>query len=137
VSFVLDSSATVAWLYIDETTPAISRVVELLAQNGAWVPSLWSLEVANVLEIGVRRGRHDSTFRDAMLADLSLLPISTDLETGKHAWHATLQFAHRHRLTLYDAAYLELAHRRRLPLATLDVDLRAAAMAEGVPLLGI
>jgi predicted nucleic acid-binding protein len=137
VSLVLDSSAIVAWLYVDETTPAIRRVIELLAQNGAWVPSLWSLEVANVLEIGVRRGRHDSTFRDAMLADLSLLPISTDLETDKHAWHATLQFAHRHRLTLYDAAYLELAHRRRLPLATLDTDLRAAAMAEGVPLLGI
>jgi predicted nucleic acid-binding protein len=137
LSLVLDSSAIVAWLYVDETTPAIRRVIELLAQNGAWVPSLWSLEVANVLEIGVRRGRHDSTFRDAMLADLSLLPISTDLETDKHAWHATLQFAHRHRLTLYDAAYLELAHRRRLPLATLDTDLRAAAMAEGVPLLGI
>jgi predicted nucleic acid-binding protein len=137
VSLVLDSSAIVAWLYVDETTPAIRRVIELLAQNGAWVPSLWSLEVANVLEIGVLRGRHDSTFRDAMLADLSLLPISTDLETDKHAWHATLQFAHRHRLTLYDAAYLELAHRRRLPLATLDTDLRAATMAEGVPLLGI
>jgi predicted nucleic acid-binding protein len=137
VSLVLDSSAIVAWLYVDETTPAIRRVIELLAQNGAWVPSLWSLEVANVLEIGVRRGRYDSTFRDAMLADLSLLPISTDLETDKRAWHATLQFAHRHRLTLYDAAYLELAHRRRLPLATLDADLRAAAMAEGVPLLGI
>jgi predicted nucleic acid-binding protein len=137
VSLVLDSSTIVAWLYVDETTPAIRRVIDLLAQNGAWVPSLWSLEVANVLEIGVRRGRHDSTFRDAMLADLSLLPISTDLETDKHAWHATLQFAHRHRLTLYDAAYLELAHRRRLPLATLDADLRAAAMAEGVPLLGI
>jgi len=69
MSLVLDSSATVAWLYVEETTPAIRRVVELLAQNGAWVPSLWSLEVANVLEFGVRRGRHDCTFRDAMLAD--------------------------------------------------------------------
>ncbi|MGB8535025.1 MAG: type II toxin-antitoxin system VapC family toxin [Acidobacteriaceae bacterium] len=137
MSLVLDSSATVAWLYVEEMTPAIRRVVELLAQNGAWVPSLWSLEVANVLEFGVRRGRHDSTFRDAMLADLSQWRISTDLETSKHAWHGTLQFAHRHRLTLYDAAYLELAHRRRLPLATLDGDLRAAATAEGVPLLGV
>jgi predicted nucleic acid-binding protein len=66
-----------------------------------------------------------------------LLPISTDPETGKQAWNATLQLAHRHRLTLYDAAYLELAQRRRLPLATLDSDLRAAAMVECVPLLGI
>jgi predicted nucleic acid-binding protein len=137
VSLVLDSSAILAWIYVDETTPGVRQVIELLTQNGAWVPSLWPLEVANVLEMGVRRGRHDSIFRDAMLADLSLLPINTDLETDKHAWRATLQFAHRHRLTLYDAAYLELAHRRRLPLATLDADLRAAARAEGVPLLGI
>jgi predicted nucleic acid-binding protein len=109
----------------------------MLVENGAWVPSLWPLEVANVLETGVRRGRHDIAFRDSTLADLSLLPISTDPETGNRAWNATLELAHRHRLTLYDAAYLELARRRQLPLATLDSDLRAAAMAEGVPLLGI
>jgi predicted nucleic acid-binding protein len=137
VSLVLDSSAILAWFYADETTPAIRRVVEMLVENGAWVPSLWSLEVANILEIGVRRGRHDIAFRDTTLADLSLLPINTDPETGKQAWNTTLQLAHRHRLTLYDAAYLELAQRRRLPLASLDSDLRAAAMAEGVLLLGI
>jgi predicted nucleic acid-binding protein len=137
VSLVLDSSAILAWFYADETTAAIRRVVEMLAEDGAWVPSLWSLEVANILETGVRRGRHDIAFRDATLADLSLLPISTDPETDRQAWNATLQLAHRHRLTLYDAAYLELAQRRRLPLATLDSDLRAAAMVECVPLLGI
>ena len=137
MSLVLDSSAILAWFFADETTPAIRRVVEMLVENGAWVPSLWSLEVANILETGVRRGRHDIAFRDTTLADLSLLPISTDPETGNQAWNATLQLAHRNRLTLYDAAYLELAQRRRLPLATLDSDLRAAAMAEGVPLLGI
>jgi predicted nucleic acid-binding protein len=137
VSLVLDCSAILAWFYDDETTPAVRQVVEMLVENGAWVPSLWSLEVANILETGVRRGRHDVAFRDATLADLSLLPISTDPETGKQAWNATLQLAHRHRLTLYDAAYLELAQRRRLPLATLDSDLRAAATAEGVALLGI
>jgi predicted nucleic acid-binding protein len=70
------------------------------------------------------------------LADLSLLPISLDPETDRQAWDATLQLAHRHRLTLYDAAYLELAQRRGLPLATLDRDLRTAATAEGVHLLG-
>lgn len=137
MSLVLDSSAILAWFYADETAPAIHQLVEMLVENGAWVPSLWSLEVANILETGVRRGRHDIAFRDATLADLSLLPISTDPETGKQAWNATLQLAHRHRLTLYDASYLELAQRRRLPLATLDSDLRSAAMAEGVALLGI
>jgi predicted nucleic acid-binding protein len=137
VSLILDSSATLAWFYSDEATPAIHRVFELVLRSGAWVPSLWRLEVANILEIGVRRGRHDVAFRHATLADLSLLPISLDPETDRQAWDATLQLAHRHQLTLYDAAYLELAHRRGLPLATLDGDLRTAAIAEGVRLLGM
>ena len=109
----------------------------MLVENGAWVPSFWALEVANIPEGGVRRGRHDIDFRDADLADLSLLPISTDAETAQQAWNATLDLAHGHRITLYDAAYLELAQRRCLPLATLDNDLRAAAVAEGVAVLGM
>ena len=137
MSLILDSSATLAWFYANETTPAIRQVFELLTRGGAWVPSLWRLEVANILEVGVRRGRHDVAFRQATLADLSLLPISLDPETDRQAWDATLQLAHRHRLTLYDAAYLELAQRRGLPLATLDGDLRTAAFAEGVHLLGM
>jgi predicted nucleic acid-binding protein len=137
VSLVLDSSATLAWFYADETTPGIRRVFELLVRSGAWVPSLWRLEVANILEMGIRRGRHDIAFRQATLADLSLLPINLDPETDSQAWDATLKLAHRHRLTLYDAAYLELAQRRGLPLATLDGDLRNAANAESVQLLGL
>ncbi len=136
MSVVLDSSATLAWFYAAETTPAIRQVFELLIKDGAWVPSLWRLEVANVLEMGIRRGRHSVAFRDATLADLSLLPINLDPETDRQAWDATLQLAHRHRLTLYDAAYLELANRRGLPLATLDNDLRTVASTEGVRLLG-
>jgi len=137
MSLVLDSSITLAWTYGDETSPAISQVLDLVSSNGAWVPSLWRLEVANVLETGVRRGRHDAAFRDAALVDLSLLPISVDLETEKHAWGATLRLAERYRLTLYDAAYLELAQRRRLALATLDAELRGAANREQVALLGV
>ncbi len=104
---------------------------------GAWAPQLWRLEVANVLEMEVRRGRTGGEFRDSTLADLELLPIQTDAETAKQAWGATMQLAARHRLTLYDAAYLELAMHRGLPLATLDGELRAAAVAESVVLLGI
>lgn len=136
MSFVVDSSAALAWVYRDETTEAISEVFARLTENGAWVPMLWRLEVANVLEMGVRRGRHDAAFRDATLADLALLPISVDPETDRQAWSATLRLAERHRLTMYDAAYLELAQRRGLPLATLDGELRDAASAEGVILLG-
>lgn len=137
MSLILDSSATLAWIYADEITPAIRQVFDLLRENGAWVPSLWRLEVANILEMGVRRTRHDVAFRDATLADLALLPINLDPETDRQAWGATLRLAERHRLTSYDAAYLELAQRRRLPLATLDSDLRAAANSESVTLLGI
>jgi predicted nucleic acid-binding protein len=134
---ILDSAATLAYFYADETTPAIRQVFELLTNGGAWVPSFWRLEVANILEIGTRRGRHDVAFNRATLDDLLLLPISLDPETDRQAWDATLQLAHRHRLTLYDAAYLELAQRRGLPLATLDRDLRTAAVAEGIHLLGM
>jgi predicted nucleic acid-binding protein len=136
MSLVLDSSATLAWAYSDETTEAIRQVFDLLSQNGAWVPALWRLEVANILQMGVRRGRHDAAFRDATLADLALLPINLDPETNSQAWGATVRMAERHRLTVYDAAYLELAQRRGLPLATLDGELRAAARAENVILLG-
>jgi predicted nucleic acid-binding protein len=87
--------------------------------------------------MGVRKGRSDTAFRDAALADLALLPITTDPETDRQAWGATAKLAARHRLTLYDAAYLELARRRSVPLATLNSELRAAAEAEDVALLGL
>ena len=137
MSLVLDCSATLAWVYGDETTEAVRAVFEAVGRDGAWVPALWRLEVANVLEMGVRRSRHDAAFRDATLTDLALLPIRLDPETDQHAWGATVRLATRHSLTLYDAAYLELARRRDLPLATLDKGLRAASVAEGVPLLGM
>jgi predicted nucleic acid-binding protein len=136
VSLVLDSSATLAWIYADETTPAIRAVFETIVGAGGWVPALWRLEVANVLEMGVRRGRHDPAFRDATLADLALLPLQLDPETDLHAWGSTARLAARHGLTLYDAAYLELARRRDIPLATLDQALRVAALAEEVAVLG-
>lgn len=137
MSLVLDSSVTLAWAYSEEAMPSVLKVLDLVTASGAWVPSLWRLEVANILEMGVRRLRNDAAFRDATLADFGLLPISLDVETDQQAWGATLCLAARHRLTLYDAAYLELAMRRALPLATLDLELRAAANAEGIELLGI
>ena len=135
MSLVLDSSATLAWVYPEEITAAINEIRAHVESSGAVVPSLWRLEVANILEMNVRRSRHDAAFRDATLADLSELPIRVDGETDRHAWDDTLRLASRHRLTLYDAAYLELAQRRGLPLATMDKDLRKAALTEGIALL--
>ena len=136
MSLVLDSSVALASIYSGETTAAVRHVFDLLTRSGAWVPAIWRLEVANVLEMGVRRGRHNADFRSSSLADLALLPISLDPETDRHAWHETVRLAQRHKLTVYDAAYLELAWRRNLPLASLDAELRVAASREEVALLG-
>jgi predicted nucleic acid-binding protein len=136
VSLVLDSSTTVAWLYREEATKAVDEIFENLIEATAWVPSHWHLEVANVLQIGIRRKWHTADFRDRVLSDLSDFPIRVDPETHRQAWGVTSRLAERHHLTLYDSAYLELALRRGLPLATLDDDLGRAAAHEGVQLLG-
>jgi predicted nucleic acid-binding protein len=135
-SLVLDSSATLAWIYSDETTEEIRQLFDAVADNGAIVPALWRLEVANSLTVAMRRRRIDADFRRAALADLALLDITTDPHTDSLAWGETLALADRFRLSLYDAAYLELAQRRTLPLATLDEELCAAAAALGVRVLG-
>lgn len=136
MSLVLDSSATLAWVFGDETTPAIREVFERVAEQGAVVPGLWWLEVANSLTMAVRRRRIDVAYRRAVLEDLRVLDIATDAQTVGQAWAETLALADRHGLTLYDAAYLEFALRRGLPLASLDRELREAAGVAGVALLG-
>jgi predicted nucleic acid-binding protein len=136
VSLVLDGSATLGWLYPDEGSPIALQAFELVATEGAWVPSLWRLEVANSLQTGIRRGRIDAVFRDSALADLGRLNIAVDSDTDKLAWTAILGLADHFRLTTYDAAYLELAQRRSLPLASLDGPLCTAARALGVPMIG-
>ncbi len=135
MSLVLDSSATLAWIYSDETTEPIRRLFDAVAEDGAVVPALWRLEVANSLTVAVRRGRIDVNFRRAALADLALLDITSDDRTDIHAWGETLNVADRFQLTVYDAAYLELAQRRNLALATLDGELRTAAEALGLRLV--
>jgi predicted nucleic acid-binding protein len=134
---VIDSSVALAWLYSDELTAPVQEVFDRVVRNHAWVPGLWRLEVANSLEMAVRKRRIDAVFQRASLADLSQLNISIDPDTDQFAWSDTLDLARRHRLTLYDAAYLELSRRLSLPLATLDSELRAGAHAEGIALLGV
>jgi predicted nucleic acid-binding protein len=136
VSLVLDSSVALAWIYAEETTDAVSQIFESVAEDGAHAPAFWRLEVANSLTAAVRRGRIDVAFRNAALADLALLDITTDPHTDAYGWTTTLQLADRFRLTLRSAAYLELAHRSSLPLASLDEELRTAGRALGVPVFG-
>jgi predicted nucleic acid-binding protein len=136
MSLVLDSSIALAWIYGDETTDAIRTVFQAVADSGALVPALWRLEVGNSLTVAMRRGRIDAEFRRAALDDLEVLDLTIDGHADAHAWHGTMALADRFRLTLYDAAYLELAQRTGLPLATLDRELHAAARAMGFRLLG-
>jgi predicted nucleic acid-binding protein len=136
VSLVVDSSMTLAWYFEDERTDASLAVLDQVAEAGAIVPAHWRLEVVNGLQVAVRRGRIDVAYRDASLADLQSLVIAIDPGTNRQAWSATLRLSDRFRLTSYDAAYLELALRRQLPLATLDGELVRAAQAEHVPLVG-
>ena len=132
MSLVIDSSITLAWFFEDERTERADVVMRQVAKTGAVVPSLWRLEIANALQSALRRKRINAAFRDASIADLRSFPIAVDSETDHHAWGTSLTLAERCQLTLYDAAYLELAQRLRLPLASLDQDLRAASRALGV-----
>ena len=135
MSLVLDSSVALAWIYADETTDAVLGLFDQIRIHAAWVPGLWRWEIANVLQLNVRRGRHGADFRDGALSSLALLPVKVDAEADRQAWSGALRLAERHRLTVYDAAYLEIASRRKIPLATLDRELRAAASAERVQLV--
>jgi len=137
VTLVVDASLTLSWYFEDERTPAADALLDQVTNTGAVVPSLWRLETANGLQVAIRRKRIDVAFRDRALTHLTRLPITVDAETDAHAWTTTLQLADRFQLTLYDAAYLELAQRRALPLATLDSALRPAADALGLTLLGV
>lgn len=109
-------------------------VRDRVLSRGAVVPVIWRLEVANSLAMIRRRGRMTDEAASRALVDLALMPIEPDAETWQRAWSDTLALADSHRLTVYDAAYLELAIRAGLPLATLDRELRDAAAARGVPL---
>ena len=139
LEFVLDSSVTMAWFFDDEATAATAATDELLDvlnQDGrAVVAAHWALEVGNTLLTAERRKRVSVADSSHFLAFLDAMPIETDAETVARASGATLALARTHGLTLYDSAYLELAMRRGLPLATRDKDLRAAAKKTGVPCL--
>ena len=125
--FVLDCSIAVAWLFEDQSTPQTDELLDRLKDSGALVPTLWRLELGNVLA----RAERLKCIAAAQIADyLDLLdrsPIVTDTETDGRAFREILALARSEGLTTYDAAYLELAVRRRLSLATLDKELIRAA----------
>jgi predicted nucleic acid-binding protein len=135
-AFVVDCSIAMAWLFHDEGTPKTRALLNRLATETALVPAWWFIEITNVLAMAERRGRITARKSDAFIADLSKLGIERDNEAPDRAFTHLLALCRTHRLTSYDAIYLDLAARRSLPLATLDEDLRKAAKKLGMTLLG-
>ncbi|WP_436642967.1 type II toxin-antitoxin system VapC family toxin [Microbaculum sp. FT89] len=133
--FVLDASVTLAWVLDENLDPASARALTDVATRGAVVPVLWRHEVANGLLMVERRNRIDSATRAAALTALADLPIEIDGESAYCAWRNTIALAAECGLTVYDAAYLDLALRRKCALASLDKALRQAAGKAGVNLI--
>ena len=137
MSFVLDNSVALAWCFKDEQTPAIMALLDRVADEGAVVPQLWPVEALNGLLTAERRGRITMATRERLAGFLHDLPIALDDEMAGRTWIDTARLAARHRLSAYDAVYLELAVRLRLPLATGDRNLAAAASEAGLSLLPV
>jgi predicted nucleic acid-binding protein len=130
--FVLDSSVSATWCFPDEEHETAEAAFDRLDGDEAVVPALWWFEIRNILVVSERRGRIDAAGTASFLANLERLSIRIDHDPDSGT---VLALARKHNLTGYDAAYLELALRRGLPLASLDRPLVAAARADGVPLL--
>ena len=136
MSFVVDSSVALSWCFEDGRTSATRALLERVGESGAVAPQHWPLEVLNGLMMAERRQRVDASKRHQLADFLRDLPITLDPDTTTQIWKTTQGLAECFRLTVYDAVYLELALRMRLPLASLDHDLRIACVACGVALLG-
>jgi predicted nucleic acid-binding protein len=134
-AFVLDSSIALSWYFEDEVSEAADLLLERLEFETAAVPALWHLEVANVIANAERRGRVLRGRSAEFIAQLEALTIAVDDETASRAFVQVLDLARSQRLTAYDAAYLELAMRLGVPLATKDGALRDAATRIGVTVL--
>jgi predicted nucleic acid-binding protein len=132
MAFVLDASVTACWAFQDEDHPDASLAFLQIRTEEAVVPCLWWFEVRNILIVNERRRRITESSTASFLLNLSLLRIRVDPVPDEGA---VLRLARTHRLSVYDAAYLELAQREGLPLATLDADLQKAAACEGVALV--
>jgi len=140
MSFVLDASVALLWL-VPQTNPAgvdyASAALKALKESQAIVPSLLTLEVANVVAKVESKSLVAEADSQRFIALLGRLNIVTDQATAAHALGDTLNLARRYKLSAYDAAYLELALRTGLPLATLDANLAKAATTAGVPIFGM
>ncbi|MBD2505706.1 type II toxin-antitoxin system VapC family toxin [Nostoc muscorum FACHB-395] len=135
MQFVLDCSVAISWCLVDENDDYANDILAMMPDSEAFVPGIWSLEIANTLVVAERRNRMTKKQSEQAIALLQSLLIQVDLFTDAKALDATLNLARQEGLAAYDAAYLELALRLQLPLATLDTRLAEAATRCGVGLV--
>lgn len=130
--FVLDASVVACWAFDDEDHPVAALALERIRTDEARVPALWWFEVRNILMVNERRKRLTENDTATFLRELARMGVTVDRSPEEAD---VLALARRHRLTVYDAAYLELARREGVPLATLDADLTRSAQADAVALI--
>jgi predicted nucleic acid-binding protein len=135
MNWIVDSSVAMAWCFEDEATARTDGLLDRVEAQPVVVPLHWSLEVTNVLRMAVRKGRVTESQAAKKVAALLSLPIRYDQLTHQLAFTTTYQLSQKHKLTTYDAAYLELAVRLGAPLATNDQELVDAAGKTGVTIL--
>lgn len=135
-TLIIDCSLTMAWCFADEYTEETAQIQDRLVAEAAVVPAHWFLEVANVLVMAEKRRRISAADSTQFVQLLAALDIEVDGESAARAFDHLMPLCRNYGLTSYDAAYLDLALRWQLPLATLDDDLRKAATTLGVHILG-
>jgi predicted nucleic acid-binding protein len=134
-SFVVDNSVVMSWCFKDQANPYADSILEKLADAVAYVPTVWPLEVVNVLLAAERNKFISEADSIRFISLLSQLPITIEYESSERAMKDLLGLARSHILSSHDASYLDLAMRKGLPLATLDEKLRRAAKSTKVGLL--
>lgn len=130
--FVLDASIVITWAMRDEAQPQADLALACLQAGSAIVPGIWWYEIRNTLIVNERRGRVDAADSVQFLRDLNAFKIDIQFPQDETE---LIDLARKHKLSIYDSAYLALAMREGLPLATLDKNLESAARIEGVGLL--
>jgi predicted nucleic acid-binding protein len=135
MAFVLDCSVTLSWLLPDERGAATDKLFDALERTTAVAPAIWPYEVANALLVAQRRARIGDDDLLRVRRALAVLPIEVETVASDHVLNAVSEVGRQLDITCYDAAYVELATRRRLPLATLDARLRKACAAVRVEVL--
>lgn len=132
---VLDASLALSWALPDESSKYCDGILDRVAASGALVPGLWPYEMANGLLMAQKRGRYSTAQRVVFVEELLRLPIEVEALGAREILAGQAALAERYRLTAYDAAYLDLALRRGMPLATQDKAMKAAAVKAGVAVL--